>query len=47
LEQTPFDGLVSWVAQLRESYGIRVDSAVIEPAAAPGTVNSTMVLHAR
>jgi len=41
LEQTPFDGLVSWVAQLR------VDSAVIEPAAAPGTVNSTMVLHAR
>jgi general secretion pathway protein M len=47
LEQTSFDGLVSWIAQLRESYGIRVDSAVIEPGTAAGTVNSTMVLHAR
>lgn len=47
LEQTPFDGLVSWIAQLREQYGIRVDSAVIEPATAVGTVNSTLVLHAR
>ena len=47
LEQTSFDGLVSWIAQLRESYGIRVDSAVIEPGTAPGTVNATMVLHAR
>jgi general secretion pathway protein M len=47
LEQTPFDGLVSWIAQLRESYGIRVDSAVIEPGNAAGTVNSTLVLHGR
>jgi general secretion pathway protein M len=47
LEQTSFDGLVSWISQLRESYGIRVDSAVVEPAAATGTVNATLVLHAR
>jgi type II secretory pathway component PulM len=47
LEHTPFDGLVSWIAQLRESYGIRVDSAVIEPGSAAGTVNATLVLHAR
>lgn len=47
LEQTSFDGLVSWIAQLRESYGIRVDSAVVEPGTAAGTVNSTLVLHAR
>jgi type II secretory pathway component PulM len=47
LEQTSFDGLVSWIAQLRESYGIRVDSAVVEAGSAAGTVNSTLVLHAR
>jgi general secretion pathway protein M len=47
LEQTSFDGLVSWIAQLRESYGIRVDSAVVEAGTAVGTVNSTLVLHAR
>ena len=47
LEQTSFDVLVSWIAQLRESYGIRVESAVVEAGTAAGTVNSTLVLHAR
>lgn len=47
VEQTSFDGLVSWIAQLRESYGIRVDSAVVEAGTAAGTVNSTLVLHSR
>lgn len=46
LEQTPFDGLVSWISQLRESYGVRVDSAVVEAGSAAGTVNATLVLHA-
>jgi general secretion pathway protein M len=47
LEQTSFDGLVAWIAQLRESYGVRVDSAVVETGTAAGTVNSSLVLHAR
>jgi general secretion pathway protein M len=47
LEQTPFDGLVSWLAQLRDSYGIRVDSAVVETGTAAGNVNASLVLHAR
>jgi general secretion pathway protein M len=46
LEQTPFDGLVAWLAQLRESYGVRVDSAVVD-AGNGGTVNASLVLHAR
>jgi general secretion pathway protein M len=47
LEQTPFDGLVAWLAQLRESYGVRVDSAVVDAGNAAGTVNASLVLHAR
>jgi general secretion pathway protein M len=47
LEQTPFDGLVAWLAQLRESYGVRVDSAVVEAGNAVGSVNASLVLRAR
>ena len=47
LEQTAFDGLVSWLSQLRENYGVRVDSAVIEAGNSVGTVNASLVLHAR
>jgi len=47
LEQTSFDALVSWLAQLRGSYGVRVDSAVVEAGNAIGTVNASLVLHAR
>src|ERR1019366_562118 len=47
LEQTPFDGLVAWLAQLRESYGVRVDSAVVDAGTSAGTVNASLVLHAR
>jgi general secretion pathway protein M len=46
-EQTPFDNLVAWLAQLRESYGVRVDSAVVDAGNSPGTVNASLVLHAR
>ncbi len=46
LEQTSFDGLVTWLSQMRQSYGVRVDSAVVESGTATGTVNATLVLHA-
>jgi type II secretory pathway component PulM len=47
LEQTSFDGLISWLSQLHELYGIRVDAADFDAAGAPGTVNASLVLHAR
>lgn len=47
LEQTSFDGLLTWLSQLRESYGVHVDSAVVEAGSAPGTVNASLVLHSR
>lgn len=47
LEQTSFDGLIAWLSQLRENYGVHVDSAVIEAGNAVGTVNASLVLHAR
>lgn len=47
LEQTAFDGLISWLQQLRENYGVRVDSAVVEAGNSSGTVNASLVLHAR
>ncbi len=47
LEQTSFDGLLTWLAQLRENYGVHVDSAVVETGNAAGTVNASLVLHAR
>jgi general secretion pathway protein M len=46
-EQTPFDNLVAWLAQLRSSYGVRVDSAVVDMGNSAGTVNASLVLHAR
>jgi len=47
LEQTAFDALVTWLSQMRESYGVRVDSAVVEAGNGAGTVNASLVLHAR
>ncbi len=47
LEQTPFDNVVAWLAQLRESYGVRVESAVVDTGNVVGTVNVSRVLHAR
>jgi general secretion pathway protein M len=44
LEQASFDALVSWLAQLRDSYGVRVDSAVVDAANNVGTVNASLVL---
>jgi general secretion pathway protein M len=46
LEQASFDLLVAWLAQLRDSYGVRVDSAVLDAGNSAGTVNASLVLHA-
>lgn len=45
-EKMPFDSLVAWLSQLREHYGVRVESAAVEAAPEPGTVTATLVLHA-
>jgi general secretion pathway protein M len=45
LDQTPFDSLVGWLSQLRERYGVRVDSATIDAGKGSGTVTATLVLH--
>ena len=46
LDQTPFDTLVAWLSQLRERYGVRVDSATIDAGKGSGNVTATLVLHA-
>ena len=46
LDQTPFDTLVVWLSQLRERYGVRVDSATIDAGKGSGNVTATLVLHA-
>jgi general secretion pathway protein M len=46
LDQTPFDALIVWLSQLRERYGVRVDSATIDAGKGGGNVTATLVLHA-
>jgi general secretion pathway protein M len=46
LDQMPFDTLVGWLSQLRERYGVRVDSATIDAGKGSGNVTATLVLHA-
>lgn len=46
LDKAPFDTLVGWLARLSEQRGIRVDSATIDSAGAPGLVNAGIVLEA-
>ena len=45
-EKMTFDSLVAWLSQLRESYGVHVESATLEAANEAGTVTGTLVLHA-
>ena len=37
LEKAPFDTLIAWLARLGQQNGIRVESAVIDTAGAPGS----------
>jgi type II secretory pathway component PulM len=46
LQKAPFDALIGWLARLAQQNGIRVDSANIDSAGAPGLVNAAIVLHA-
>ncbi|HWF99284.1 MAG TPA: type II secretion system protein M [Steroidobacteraceae bacterium] len=44
LEKAPFDTLVAWLARLSQQNGVQVESATIDSAGAPGTVNASLVL---
>ncbi|HXZ59671.1 MAG TPA: type II secretion system protein M [Steroidobacteraceae bacterium] len=46
LQKAPFDALIAWLARLAQQNGIRVDSATIDSAGAPGLVNAAVLLHA-
>jgi general secretion pathway protein M len=45
LQRASFDTLIMWLARLSQQNGIRVDSASIDQAGAPGVVNAAIVLH--
>ena len=45
LQKASFDMLISWLARLSQQNGIRVESASIENAGAPGVVNAAIVLR--
>jgi type II secretory pathway component PulM len=45
LQKAPFDTMVPWLARLSQQNGIRIDSASIENAGAPGLVNAALVLR--
>lgn len=45
LDRAPFDSLVTWLARLAQNNGIRVESATIDAAGAPGLVNAGLVLR--
>ena len=44
LEKAPFDALVGWLARLSQQNGVQIQSATIDTAGQPGTVNASLVL---
>jgi general secretion pathway protein M len=44
LEKAPFDALVGWLARLSQQNGIQIESATIDSAGEPGTVNASLTL---
>ncbi len=46
LDKAPFDTLVGWLARLAQQNRVRVESATIDSAGAPGLVNAAIVLRA-
>jgi general secretion pathway protein M len=44
LEKAPFDTLVGWLARLSQQNGVQIESATIDSAGSPGTVNASLVL---
>ena len=47
LEKASFDAVIGWLARLSDRNGIRVESASIDAAGAPGIVNVGVTLRAR
>jgi len=45
LEKAPFDTLVAWLARLSQQNGVQIESATIDSAGSPGTVNASLVLR--
>lgn len=45
MEKASFDALVAWLGQLSQQYGVSIDNANVDAAAAPGMVNATLVLR--
>ncbi len=44
LEKAPFDTLIGWLARLSQQNGVQIESATIDSAGSPGTVNASLVL---
>ena len=44
LEKAPFDALVGWLARLSQQDGVQIESATIDSAGQPGTVNASLIL---
>jgi len=47
VEKAPFDALATWLGQLNQQHGVRVETANIDALPAPGLVNATIVLRPR
>lgn len=45
LDKAPFDTMIGWLARLAEQRGIRVETATVDAAGAPGLVNAGIVLR--
>lgn len=45
LDHVSFDALATWLGQLVQRYGVRVESATVESAGAPGLVRASLVLR--
>jgi general secretion pathway protein M len=45
LEKAPFDGMVSFLSQLSQRYGVVIESAAVDATDSSGIVNATLVLH--
>ena len=44
IEAASFDTLITWLASLQQQYGVKVDTATIDAAGAPGLVNASLTL---
>ncbi|MGH8295191.1 MAG: type II secretion system protein GspM [Steroidobacteraceae bacterium] len=44
LRKAPFDTLVAWLARLSQQNGVQIQSATINSAGSPGTVDASLVL---